>query len=130
MTVVIIMCWLAALLVPMWLMLIARMNSVNAGAWRSSAAATAVAAAVMMGLLTGAVLILVDDKTERIVSMVAGLLICLSEQAVLIANTIRELSQYSFDVRWIMIKGIAITGITLMALALSTCVVAAFQKAQ
>lgn len=130
MAVVIAACYLVALLVPMWLMLVARMDSGNAGTWRSSAAATAVAAAVMMGFFTGAVLILVDDTTERIVSMIAGLLICLSEQAVLIANTIREFSQYSFDVRWTVIKGIAITGITLMALALSTCVVAAFQKAQ
>ena len=43
---------------------------------KNAAAATAIAAAVMMGLFTGAVLILEYDKTERIVGMIAGLLIC------------------------------------------------------
>lgn len=125
MAVVIAACYLVAFLVPVWLMLIARMDSGNAGTWRSSAAATAVAAAVMMGFFTGAVLILVDDKTERIVSMIAGLLICLSEQAVLIANTIRDVYRSNYDVHWTVVKGIVITGFVLMALALSACAVAA-----
>lgn len=125
MAVVIAACYLVAFLVPVWLMLIARMDAGNAGTWRSSAAATAVAAAVMMGFFTGAVLILVDDKTERIVSMIAGLLICLSEQAVLIANTIRDVYRSNYDVHWTVVKGIVITGFVLMALALSACAVAA-----
>lgn len=125
MAVVIAACYLIAFLVPVWLMLIARMDAGNAGTWRSSAAATAVAAAVMMGFFTGAVLILVDDKTERIVSMIAGLLICLSEQAVLIANTIRDVYRSNYDVHWTVVKGIVITGFVLMALALSACAVAA-----
>ena len=125
MAVVIAACYLVAFLVPVWLMLIARMDSGNAGTWRSSAAATAVAAAVMMGFFTGAVLILVDDKTERIVSMIAGRLICLSEQAVLIANTIRDVYRSNYDVHWTVVKGIVITGFVLMALALSACAVAA-----
>ena len=79
----------------------------------------------MMGFFTGAVLILVDDKTERIVSMIAGLLICLSEQAVLIANTIRDVYRSNYDVHWTVVKGIVITGFVLMALALSACAVAA-----
>lgn len=125
MAVVIAACYLVAFLVPVWLMLTARMDAGNAGTWRSSAAATAVAAAVMMGFFTGAVLILVDDKTERIVSMIAGLLICLSEQAVLIANTIRDVYRSNYDVHWTVVKGIVITGFVLMALALSACAVAA-----
>lgn len=125
MTIVIIMCWLTALLVPAWMLIVSKPSGGGESAWKNAAAATAIAAAVMMGLLTGAVLILVDDKTERIVSMIAGLLICLSEQAVLIANTIRELYRNNFDVRWPVVKGITITGFVLMALALSICAVAA-----
>lgn len=121
MTIVIIMCWLTALLVPAWMLIASKPSGGGESAWKNAAAATAIAAAVMMGLFTGAVLILVDNKIERIVSMIAGLLICLSEQAVLIANAIRELC----DVRCPVVKGIAITGLVLIALALSICAVAA-----
>lgn len=125
MTIVIIMCWLTALLVPVWMIVASKLSDRGKGEWKNAAAATAIAAAVMMGLFTGAVLILVDDKTERIVGMIAGLLICLSEQAVLTANTIRELYRNNFDMRWPAVKGVAITGLVLIALALSICAVAA-----
>lgn len=125
MTVVIIMCWLAALLVPVWMLVASKLSDRGKDEWKNAAAATAIAAAVMMGLFTGAVLILVDDKTERIVSMIAGLLICLSEQAVLTANTISELYRNDFDVRWPVVKGTTVTGFVLMTLALSICAVAA-----
>lgn len=127
MAVVIAACYLVALLVPMWLMLVARMDSGNAGTWRSSAAATAVAAAVMMGFFTGAVLILVDDTTERIVSMIAGLLICLSEQALSIQSAIRSIYRTNFIIREPVLIGIGITVFLLISTALVMCYVAAFK---
>ena len=113
------------MLVPVWMLVASKISGKWKDEWKNAAAATAIAAAVMMCLFTGAVLILVDDKTERMVSMIAGLLICLSEQAVLTANTIKELYRNNFDVRWPVVKGTTITGFVLMALALSICAVTA-----
>lgn len=127
MAVVIAACYLVAFLVPVWLMLIARMDAGNAGTWRSSAAATAVAAAVMMGFFTGAVLILVDDKTERIVSMIAGLLICLSEQALSIQTAIDSIYRTNFEIREAVLIGIVITVFLLISTGLVMCCVAAFK---
>lgn len=127
MAVVIAACYLVAFLVPVWLMLIARMDAGNAGTWRSSAAATAVAAAVMMGFFTGAVLILVDDKTERIVSMIAGLLICLSEQALSIQTAIDSIYRTNFKIREAVLIGIVITVFLLVSTGLVMCYVAAFK---
>ena len=127
MAVVIAACYLVAFLVPVWLMLIARMDAGNAGTWRSSAAATAVAAAVMMGFFTGSVLILVDDKTERIVSMIAGLLIWRSEQALSIQTAIDSIYRTNLKIREAVLIGIVITVFLLISTGLVMCCVAAFK---
>ena len=127
MAVVIAACYLVAFLVPVWLMLIARMDAGNAGTWRSSSAANAVAAAVMMGFFTGTVLILVDDKTERLVSMIAGLLICLSEQALSIQTAIDSIYRTNFKIREAVLIGIVITVFLLISTGLVMCCVAAFK---
>lgn len=122
---VIIVCWLTALLVPMWMLVASKLSSRWKSTWLNTAAATAIAAAVMMGLFTGAVLMLVDGKAERIISMIGGLLICLCEQAVQIMNAIQDIYPSDFTVRWPVLKGTAITVLVLMALAFSTCAAAA-----